>query len=489
MTYRPIAFLILVSVLPGCAIGPEFQRPTLPVDTQWHAPLPAAHGGEVRALSHWWSHWNDAALTNLIEHAQMHNTSVAQAAARIGEARATVSGQTAVLFPAFNARGSETKSKGGNQGNPFAAPGELQHMRTGSIDAAWEFDVVGGARRAREASTSRLDARTADWHDARVSVAAEVALQYTNFRTCEVLVTGYEADAASRAKTTELTQLKTRAGLESPANAALADASLAEARARLVAQRTECETIVKAMVALTGLQETSMRATLKPGTATLPAPATFDVRAVPAEWLSQRPDLLASEAEARAASAEIGVAIADRFPRLTLTGTIGTTEFLGTSAASAGAFAGRSWSYGPALSLPLFDFGRRAAVVEGNRARFEGAVAAYRGKVAAAVREVEEALVRLHGANARTADAEKALAGYKQFLAATEARVKAGIGNLPELEDARRNVVASQGVAVGVARERVAAWIALYKSMGGGFAGAGQATAQTDQSNQKKSAS
>jgi NodT family efflux transporter outer membrane factor (OMF) lipoprotein len=483
----PYASAALIA-LSGCTIGPNYQRPALPVESAWQAPLPAAHGGDLQSLSDWWARWNDPALNALLSHAQGHNPTIEQAAARIREARATVTGQTAVLFPAFTARGSESKSKGGNQGNPFADPGQLQHMRAGGIDAAWEFDVVGGARRAREASASRLTARTAEWHDARVSTAAEVAMQYANLRTCEVLVTGYAADAKSRAKTAELTQLKARAGLESPANAALAEASMAEARARLVAQRTECDTVIKALVALTGMGEAAMRDVLKPGTATLPAPGTFGVRQVPAEWLSQRPDLIAAEAEARAASAEIGVAMADRFPRLTLTGTIGTTEFLGAGAASAGSFAGRSWSYGPALSLPLFDFGRRAAQVDGNRARFEGAVAAYRTKVAAAVREVEESLVRLNGANERTEDANAALAGYQKFLAATEARVNAGAGSLPELEEARRSMVAANGVAVGVARERLTAWISLYKAMGGGFAQAEPALSQ-DHSNPSKSAS
>ncbi|MBL8521681.1 MAG: efflux transporter outer membrane subunit [Betaproteobacteria bacterium] len=467
---RPTLTLTLLTLaLAGCAIGPDYQRPALPTDTRFHAPLPQAHDGQVASLSNWWAAWNDAALTTLIDQAQAHNPSVAQAAARIREARATVNGQTAVLFPAFTARGADTRSKGGMQGNPFAAPGELQHQRSGSIDAIWEFDVVGGARRAREASTSRLSARTADWHDARVSMAAEVAMQYVNLRTCEVLLTGYDVDVASRAKTADLTQKKARAGLEAPANAALAEASVAEARARRVAQATECDLTVKALVALTGLPEDALRTTLRPGTARLPGPRSFAVAAVPAGLLEQRPDLVSAEAETIAAGAEIGVALADRFPRLTLTGTIGTTEFLGASAASAGAFAGRSWSYGPALSLPLFDFGRRAAQVDVQRARFEGAVAAYRGKVAAAVREVEEALARLHGAQARTADADKALSGYRSFLNANEARVHAGAGNLPELEEARRSVVAAQGVAVGVARERLAAWIALYKAVGGGF--------------------
>ncbi|MBL8515195.1 MAG: RND transporter, partial [Betaproteobacteria bacterium] len=114
-----------------------------------------------------------------------------------------------------------------------------------------------------------------------------------------------------------------------------------------------------------------------------------------------------------------------------------------------------------------------------------------RAKVLAAVREVEDSLVRLNGANARTSDAGKALAGYQQFLAATEARVKVGAGNVPELEEARRAVVAAQGVAVGVARERLTAWIALYKSMGGGFTSAviDQETPQQNRSILTKSAS
>lgn len=465
--------LAIVLVTSGCAIGPNYVRTVSPTESQWQASLPpAAHGGELATLAQWWSQWSDPVLSRLIDRAQRENSSVMQAAARITEARATVSGQTAVLFPAFTARGADTKSKGGQQGNPFAPPGELQHMRSGSIDALWEFDVVGGARRAREASTARLTAREAEWHDARVSIAAEVALQYVNLRTCEVLATGYEADAASRAQTARPIAAKTRAGFESPANAALADASASEAKARLVAQKADCALAIKALTLLTNEKESALRTALATGHATLPLPKTFAITALPADLLTQRPDLLAAEGEVIAASAEIGVAMADRFPRLTLTGTLGTTEFLGASAASAGNFAGRSWSYGPALSLPIFDFGRRAAVVEGQRAQFEGAVAQYRGKVLAAVREVEEALVRLDSANLRTADANNALGGYQKFLKAADARVAVGAGSLTELEEARRAVVASQGVAVGVARERLVAWIALYKAMGGGFSAA-----------------
>jgi NodT family efflux transporter outer membrane factor (OMF) lipoprotein len=455
-------------LLAACAVGPNYQRPATPLASQWAAPLPP-HRGNVTELQRWWSAWDDPVLVALIEKTQKANPTIDDAAARIRETRAILRAQTAVLLPSFSGRAQENRSKGGNQGNPFAPPGAVQHLRSASLDAAWEFDVVGGARRAREASNARLGSREAAWHDARVSLAAEVALQYVNLRTCEVLVRGYVADSASRAETARLTALKTKAGLEAPANAALADASASEANARLIAQRADCDVVVKALTELTTEPEAPLREALSKSAASMPMLRPFSVSNLPADLLTRRPDLVAAEGELMAASAEIGVAIADRFPRLTLTGTIGSTEFLGASAASAGSFAGRSWSYGPALSLPIFDFGQRAAHVDGARARFDAAAASYRAKVLRAVREVEEALVRLESAEKREADAQGALRGYRRFLAATEARVAAGAASLAELEDARRAVVAAQGVAVGVARERLVAWIALYKAVGGDF--------------------
>jgi outer membrane protein TolC len=121
------------------------------------------------------------------------------------------------------------------------------------------------------------------------------------------------------------------------------------------------------------------------------------------------------------------------------------------------------------LTLPIFDAGQRAAEVRLQRAKYDEALASYKAKVLRAVREVEESLVRLDSAARRDADATAALNGYQQFLVATEARVKVGAANLVELEEARRAVVAAQGAAVGVTRERLVNWIALYKAVGGGW--------------------
>ncbi len=457
-------------LLSACAVGPDYQRAAPESASAWFAPLP--HGGDTIALTRWWESWNDPMLTTLIDKAQRENPTVAQAAARIRQARATVSGQTSALLPSFDGKASDIRSKGGMQADPFAPPGQVQHNRSASLDALWELDLVGGGRRARQASRSRLNARSADWHDARVSIAAEVASQYINLRTCELLLTGYEVDAGSRRETARLTELKTQAGFEAPAISALSAASASEAHARQEQQRGECNLLVKVLVELTASVEPALREQLSAGTAKIPSPAQFALSVIPAEVLSQRPDMAAAEGELAASMADIGVAIADRFPRLSLSGTIGFSQIAG-----GGVGDGRSWSYGPALSLPIFDFGQRAANVDAARARHDEAVATYRGKVLRAVREVEESLVRLDSAARREADANAALAGYRKFLVAAEAKVRTGAGSIPELEEARRSLVAAQGVAVGVTRERLAAWISLYKAVGGGWTAA-------DESNQ-----
>jgi len=182
--------------------------------------------------------------------------------------------------------------------------------------------------------------------------------------------------------------------------------------------------------------------------------------------LAQRPDVFAAEREVAAASAEIGGAQAERFPRLSLNGSIGRASFR----AGGTAVELSTWSIGPlAASLPLLDVGRPAAGGEAAQARYEAAVAAYRARVRQAVREVEEALINLDSTAARGEDARAALEGYRASFIATEARYKSGLASLVELEEARRNRLASENALVALERERRGAWVALYRAAGGGW--------------------
>lgn len=465
----------------GCAVGPNYSRPALPLPQTWIAPaeFATAHAGDTAKLKDWWASWGDPVLAEIIDNAQKENSTVLAATARIDAARATVTSAGAAFWPGWDAKASDSRSRG-NQGS-FAGNGgsgggvatnsggdtgqTASRNRSASIDALWELDLFGSVRRNKEAANARAEARTIDWHDARVSVAAEVATSYVNLRACEILLIGFERDAKSRAETARLTGLKAKAGFTAPAEAALSNASASEAAARLTQQRADCDVEVKALSLITVIAEPELRAKLSTKTAVFPTPAGWPLARVPAIALAQRPDVAAAERELAAASADIGVAQADRYPKITLTGSIG----YGVSNVGGTDDRGRTWSYGPSISLPIFDAGRRAANVDAARARYAEALANYKGRTARAVREVEESLVRIASATNRDADSKAALKGYETFLAAADARVRVGAANQVELEEARRAVVTAQGAVVNVERERLTSWITLYKSVGGAW--------------------
>ena len=448
----------LAALLMGCVATPSATPPADVMPAQWGGTLP--HGGQGSRLADWWTQFDDPLLPQLIDTAQRQNPTLAQATARIRQARATAQVSGAARWPSLDARAGVARSS--TELPP--TPG-VQTTGSVSLDAAWEIDLFGVVRHSVTAAEARAAGSEAQWHNARVSLAAEVANAYVGLRTCEAVLAVYEQDAASLANTADLTQQKVKAGFDAPANAALANASAAEAANRVVAQRADCDVAVKQLVQLTALPEAGLREQLTARRAVLPKPEQLTVASVPAELLSQRPDLAASERDLAAAAADVGVAKADRFPRLSLAGSIGRA---GVRAAGQ-TFDGNTWSIGPSLLAPLFDAGRRRAAVDAAEARYDEAVAVYRERALAAVREVEESLVRLDAAEKREADAQRAAQGYAEFLAAAETQWRVGTGSLLDLEQARRSSLGASAGLLQVQRERVAAWLALYKAMGGGW--------------------
>lgn len=461
LSRRPSVTLgLLASItLTACAVGPTYVPPNANSEATWQAPLP--HDSDVAALAGWWSRWNDATLVALIEAAQASNPTLDQATARIVHARAgqTIAGASALP----GVTGSASASRGNLIGQSLGL-GTLTSV-SASLQSSWEIDLFGANQRGREAAAARTGARTLDWHQARVSLAADVAAAYTSLRVNEALVVGYERDSVSRKETSRLIGLKTDAGFEAPANAALARASASEAVARLTAQRAEVDLGVKTLVALTGIDEPALRNRLVVGRAQLPAGANLSIDRVPATVLGQRPDLAASERELAALTADIGAAEAARYPRISLTGSVGYSlaRIAGISAGMA------TWGFGPSLDIPLFDAGRRLAVVEQAKARYDESLAGYKVVAIRAVREVEEALTQLQSAKLRAPDLQASLAGYQAFERAAQARLSVGAGSVLELEDARRTVLAAQIAVLTVERERLAASISLYRAVGGGW--------------------
>ena len=442
--------------LAGCATGGG--APVEPiVASSWQAPLP--HDGDVAELRRWWTQFDDPLLARLVDAAQLASPTIASAAARIEDARARRAAAGAALLPSLDATANAVR---GRQDVTLPA-GTSEGI---GLQASWEIDVFGRNRAARDAAEARVEGAGASWHDARVVVAAETANQYLALRACESLLAQARLDADSRAETARLTELSMQSGFESRANAALTRASAAQGSVLVKQQSEQCEQTVKALVALTGIAEADLRAQLAAAAARLPQPAAIAVPSVPAAALAQRPDVFTRAREVIAASADIGAAEADRWPRITLAGSVGAARF----ESGLGSFSGTTWSIGPVgVSVPVFDGGARRANVDAARARYDEATSAYAATLRNAIRDVESALIALQGTADRYADAQTAADNFEISYRATEARYRSGFGTLFELEDARRSALAAQILLINLRRERVAAWIALYRALGGGW--------------------
>ncbi|WP_188380820.1 efflux transporter outer membrane subunit [Oxalicibacterium faecigallinarum] len=456
-------------LLAGCALKAPPASVDAPAPTRWYASAPAAptidaaearlpHGGVVTDLSQWWQQQNDPLLVELIEAAQIVSPNVASAHARIEQSRANAVAAGAALIPKLDLNASMNRTNS-------QPPLPLNTTSQVALQPSWEIDLFGANRATNRAAIVRYQGAQANWHDARVAVAAEVANRYYSLRTCQKLVEVTRSDAASRSETARLSDLSMKAGFEAPANAALARASAAEANGRATQQQALCDIDVKAMVALTAIDEPVLLSKLAASSVPATTPGIV-IDSLPAQTLVQRPDVFVAEREVAAASAETGSAMAARYPRLTLNGSIGVARFHSAGVAT----DLQTWSIGPLqLSLPIFDGGRRAANVDAARANYESAVASYRGTVRQAVREVEEAMVNLQSTASRSDDARTAVDGYRNSFEATEARYRSGLASLMELEDARRMRLASELNAVTLERERMQAWVALYRAAGGGW--------------------
>jgi multidrug efflux system outer membrane protein len=476
-----LALTIALCMLAGCTTtAPPLTIP-ITAPPQWYAPLPPntsapsttpevsvtsslPHDGSLSSLSQWWQQQNDPLLVELIEAAQLVSPSVITARSNIEQALADRAVSEAALLPTLDAIANISRSRS-TQINRATIPPIINVGQVG-LQTAWELDLFGQNRASLAADIERVKGSEALWHDARVSIAAEIANQYYSFRSCEKLLSVARLDARSRDETARLNELVAKAGFAAPATAALARASAAEGNSRVTQQRALCTIGIKALVALSAIAEPALLVKLAKEPVQNPEQGIADISSVPAEVLAQRPDVYNASRQLAAASFEVSSARAQRYPRLSISGFISRnrsrTRNVGLSY--------DTWSIGPvALTVPLFDGGASEARLEAAKAKYEEAAGKYRGTVRQAVREVEEALVNLQSTSDQGSDTLVAAQGYRASFAGTEARYKAGLASLVELEESRRTLLAAQSALVNLERERRSAWIALYRALGGGW--------------------
>lgn len=455
--FRSVCAPLVCAVLLGaCSLTMPPTAVPAPTPPQWSAPLP--HAGSLGDLREWWKAQNDPVLLALIEDAQALSPTVAAALSRVETARSNETAAQAALLPAVNA--------GVSVGRAVTLPSTpAATSAAATLQASWEIDVFGAARIARQALEGQTQGSRAQWHDARVSVAAEVASTYYSLAHCWKARTLAEQELASYQRSQQISARSLEAGMLAPAAFAQVRAEASQSQLRLIQQNTQCEMYTKALVALTGEDEALVRSVMQQQS--LPDDLSgFAVTQIPAQALVQRPDVFAAEREVALASAQIGRAQARRWPGLSLGGSIGALRY-GTGGTDTDL---TTWSFGPlALTLPVFDAGQRAALVDAAQADYVSAVAVYRARVRQAVREVEEALVTLDAALQRESDTRAVWDARAQNHAAAQNRERSGMASALEVEDAQRAMLAAQSAVMGLQLERKRAWVALYRAAGGGW--------------------
>jgi NodT family efflux transporter outer membrane factor (OMF) lipoprotein len=459
--------------LGGCAtqlaVGPDYATPDAAAvlsSDHWQAALP--HAGASDALLNWWQSFNDPVLAELLKQAEVDSPTLAEAVARIDEARSALTATGTAHWPQLGVEAHRMRNNG-SADFPLPTPTTSRGV---TVDAQWEIDLFGRVRRGTEAANARLSSSEHGWHAARISLAAEVASKYISYRACRLTLRTIDADLKSREDSARIVGLAAAAGLSAPADAQLAKAGAADTAGFQTAQAAACLLTRKSLVTLTGLPEARLAKMLdeteEHGAAQsphLPTPAAFQVDSLPVAVLAQRPDLVVVERQLAAASADIGVATANHYPRLALVGSLtrDRTEIAGTDVLT------KPWFFGPSLSLPIFAGGALAAQQDAAQARYAQAYARYRQAVRGAIEEVEATLVNLEAARQRSQHAKTAGAGYQSFFKASEQNWRMGGISLLTLEDARRLATAAERNEIALQRDHILSWIALYKALGGGW--------------------
>lgn len=464
---RLFAALSLTLLLAACAVGPDYRTPNIEVPEFRNADPSILDKLPFEAA--WWRQFGDPTLDGLVERALSADLDLEIAAARVDEARALLSAARRERWPGVGAEVAHSESKGQQPG--LTAERVKVESYDAGLAALWELDLFGRVRRGAQAAAADADAAAADLRDAQVLVAAEVARTYLDLRGAQKRLGVARTNLGYQRETLDLTRVRLDLGRGSELDVASAAARLAGTDASIPPLVTAEAAAAHRLAVLLGLRPGALDAELAPRD--LPAHLTTLAVDSPEALLRRRPDIRAAERELAAATARIGVAKADLFPRLTLSGFVG---FIAGDAGELGESTSRAWSFAPVLSWGGLDPGVRAQIVAAE-ARARGALAVYDRTVLRALEETETAFVTYGQNRVRlTAVVDQAVASRR---AAELARVQYREGALDFLRllDAQRTVLQAEDAVAAAETELNTSVVVIYKALGGGWeAAAGPAS-------------
>jgi NodT family efflux transporter outer membrane factor (OMF) lipoprotein len=446
-------------LLAACTVGPNYQRPDTPVPHSFSEG--AAQGAPPR--QGWWTEFHDPVLEALVQRAVAGNLDLQIATARIREERAARGIAEAQALPQVAASGGAGRTKAnlllGQPGIPSA-----QGVFEAGFDASWEIDIFGGVRRDEEAALAQVQAAEEAREDVLVTLVADIARNYMELRGAQRQIAIVDQQLATLKDGLDLAQSRLDAGMGDETDVAREKGLLADTAAR----RPALEVVVRRSALRIGVllgrpPEEVLAGLVAPGA--LPSAPPDVPQVLPSELLARRPDLRRSEREVAAATARIGVATADLYPRFNIVGSFGRrSDDLGSFNAPS-----QFWSVGAVFRWPIFQGGRIVANIHVQEARQQQALLNYRKAILIALEEVEDALSEHSRELTREESLRQSVAASDRALALATERYTSGLDSFLGVIDAQRALYSAEDQLVQSERNVSVALIAVYKALGGGW--------------------
>lgn len=456
-----IGVLALSCLLGACAVGPDYRSPPEPVPDEWHS-LPAtgvkADSPDSPTLASWWTVLNDPTLNELVQRALAENKNVKQAMARVVESRARRGIAAAGFWPTLGSSASGTRSDSDLSLEP-------RESYQAGLDAGWEIDLFGGQRRSLEASTAQLAASEADLRDVLVTLLGDVALSYVDVRTSQSRLSYAQRNLESQREVVDIATWRAEAGLATVLDVEQAKSSYAQTQAGIPVLESSLAAAKNRLAVLTGQTPGALDEQLNERKPIPVAPLEI-VSSVPADVMRRRPDIRAAERRLAAQTAQVGVATAQLYPSLSLSGSIGIVSATAADLFSDGTNSNR---YGLTLNLPIFRAGALRQNIKAQSALVDQALATYESTLLAAYEEVENSLTAWVNEQRRHASLVEAAASARVASELALVQYNAGIVDFQTVLTADRQLLSSEDALAVSDGELTSNLVRLYKALGGGW--------------------
>jgi NodT family efflux transporter outer membrane factor (OMF) lipoprotein len=456
-----------LALLTGCAVGPNYRQASVSTPSSWASPLAGGETNSPADLADWWRNFNDTNLDSLMATAVKSNLTLRIAEAHVREARAERGIVAGSLWPSIGSSASYSRNRYGQNSFPPLPPGTQLDFNAynAGFDAVWELDIFGGTRRAVEAANAEIGAAEYNQRDVLVSLLAEVARNYIGARSYQQRLAITRNNIQVQQEILDLSSNRFQNGLSSDLDVQQATAVLTATEAQVPSLETGLRQNVYALAVLLAQPPSAL---LNEMFAVKPIPLTPPKVPVglPSALLQRRPDVQRAERELAAATARIGVAKADYFPKFSLTG-FAALESL--SASDWFDYTSRAWSAGPTVQWELFEAGRIRANVRVQNARQQQVLDAYQQTVLVALEEAENALTAYAKEQVRRESLSKSVEANQRALELSTQLYKSGLADFLHVLDSERSLYAAQDALVQSNQSVSLDLVQLFKALGGGW--------------------